>query len=142
MHYNRCDFVVCMSDLCSKCPLIGLHKIQTKEIKCRQFSPSPCLFAQPEAVSKHSVSLWIGYSEYVQSMISCVNCSSSSVAFGPRFPSGFCCRRDLILSLYILSPFGVQHVTFCNELYLIFLLLLAQQASLFILSFVSCLDAS
>ena len=57
-----CDFVVCMSDLCSKYPLIGLHKIQTKEIKCRQFSPSPCLFAQPEAVSKHSVSLWIGYS--------------------------------------------------------------------------------
>ena len=65
MHCNRHDFVVWMSDLCSKCPLMGLHKIQTKEIKYRQFSPSPCLFAEPEAVSKHSVSLWIGYSEYM-----------------------------------------------------------------------------
>ena len=27
------------------------------------FSPSPCLFAEPEAVSKNSVSLWIGYSD-------------------------------------------------------------------------------
>ena len=27
------------------------------------FSPSPCLFAEPEAVSKHSVSLWIVYSD-------------------------------------------------------------------------------
>ena len=63
MHCNRRDYVVWMSDLCSKCPLIGFHKIQTKEIKCRQFSPSPCLFAEPEAVSKHSVSLWIGYSD-------------------------------------------------------------------------------
>ena len=62
MHCNRRDFVVWMSDLCSKCLLIEFHKIQTKEIKCRQFSPSPCLFAEPEAVSKHSVSLWIGYS--------------------------------------------------------------------------------
>ena len=62
MHCNRRDFVVWMTDLCSKCPLIGFHKIQTKEIKCRQFSPSPCLFAEPEALSKHSVSLWIGYS--------------------------------------------------------------------------------
>ena len=33
------------------------------EIKCRQFSQSLCLFAEPEAVSKHSVSLWIGYSD-------------------------------------------------------------------------------
>ena len=63
MHCNSHDFVIWMSDLCSKCPLIGFYKIQTKEIKCRQFSPSPCLFAEPEAVSKHSVSLWIGYSE-------------------------------------------------------------------------------
>ena len=65
MHCSRRHFVVWMSDLCSKCPLFGFHKIQTKAIKCRQFSPSPCLFAEPEAVSKHSVSLWIGYSEYV-----------------------------------------------------------------------------
>ena len=65
MHCNRRDFVVWMSDLCSKYPLIGFHKIQTKEIKCRQFSPPPCLFAEPEAVSKHSVSLWIGYSDKI-----------------------------------------------------------------------------
>ena len=64
MHCNRRDFVVWMSDLFYKCPLTGFHKIQTKEIKCRQFSPSPCLFAEPEAVSKHSVSLWIGYSDH------------------------------------------------------------------------------
>ena len=62
MHCNLRDFVVWMSDLCSKCPLVGFHKIQTKEIKYRQFSQSPCLFAEQEAVSKHSVSLWIGYS--------------------------------------------------------------------------------
>ena len=58
-----------MSDLCSKCPFIAFYKIQTKEIKCRQFSPSPCLIAEPEAVSKHSVSLWIGYSEYTSSFL-------------------------------------------------------------------------
>ena len=63
MHCNRRDFGVWMSHLCSKCPLTGFHKIQTEEIKCIQFSPSPCLFAEPEAVSKHSVSLWIGYSD-------------------------------------------------------------------------------
>ena len=69
MHCNRRDFVVWMSDICSKCPLIEFHNIQTKEIICRQFSPSPCLFAEPEAVSKHSVSLWIGHSGYRQYII-------------------------------------------------------------------------
>ena len=72
MHCNRRDFVVWMTHLCSKCPLIGFHKIQTKEIKCRHFSPSPRLFAEPEAVSKHSVSLWIGYSNTRQIKF-CIN---------------------------------------------------------------------
>ena len=42
---------------------ITYRKKQTKGIKWRQFSLLPCLFAKSEAVSKHSVSLWIGYSE-------------------------------------------------------------------------------
>ena len=79
MHCNRRDFVVWMSDLCSKCPLIGFHKIQTKEIKCRQFSPPPCLFAEPEAVSKHSVSLLIGYSVNTKVQNDSVRPSKSSM---------------------------------------------------------------
>ena len=30
-----------------------------------------CLFVKPEAVSKHSVSLWIGYSEYDCLVLDC-----------------------------------------------------------------------
>ena len=73
MHCYRRDFVVWMSDLCSMCPLMGLYEIQTKEIKYRQLLPSPCLFAESEAVSKHSVSLWIGYSDTIdKKSVSCV----------------------------------------------------------------------